>query len=191
MVYYCPLMCINKKGKRTISLFSSLVAIAVLGQKGTFSLQVPSSVSLPRQREDTMSACSMKDQKCVPCEGLDASAVLSLELVTQRLETSLPLWSLQPIPGSDNQLISKSFVAKNFQAALDAINAMGAIAESQGHHPDFHLTSYRNVRIDLFTHSLQGITENDLVLAELFDQVPVEYSPKWLKEHPAAANKSS
>jgi 4a-hydroxytetrahydrobiopterin dehydratase len=135
------------------------------------------------------------DKKCLPCEGLDASAVLPIESVTQRLEQTLPLWSLQPIPGSDNQLISKSFVAKNFQAALDAINAMGAIAEVQGHHPDFHLTSYRNVRIDLFTHSLQGITENDLTLAELFDQVPVDYSPKWLKENPAATtlalNKSS
>ena len=85
-------------------------------------------------------------------------------------------------------MISKSLVAKTFQAALDALNEMGAIAEREGHHPDFHLTSYRNVQIDLFTHSLQGITENDLTLAELLDQVPIEYSPKWLKEHPAAAS---
>ncbi len=127
------------------------------------------------------------NKKCVPCEGLDASAVLSMEQVTTRLEEALPLWSLQPIPDSDKQMISKSFIAKNFQAALDAINSMGAIAESQGHHPDFHLTSYRNVRIDLFTHSLQGITENDLTLAKLLDQVSVAYSPKWLKEHPHAA----
>jgi len=129
-------------------------------------------------------------KRCVPCEGLDASAVLSVVQVTSRLERTLPLWKLQTLPtGSDSekQMISKSLIAKDFQAALDSLNAMGAIAEREGHHPDFHLTGYRNVQVDLFTHTLQGITENDLTLAELLDQVPVLYSPKWLKEHPEAA----
>ena len=77
-------------------------------------------------------------------------------------------------------------MAKNFQAALNALNAFGAIAEQENHHPDFHLTEYRNVQIVLWTHSLGGVTESDLILAGLLDQVPVVYSPKWLKEHPEA-----
>ena len=89
--------------------------------------------------------------------------------------------------GADMPMISRRFVARNFQSALDAINAMGAIAEAQNHHPDFHLTSYRNVRIDLYTHSIGGVTESDLILAELLDEVSVDYSPKWLKEHPEAS----
>lgn len=174
-----------------------LIAIALRRIPQTYSLQSPlPSVGLKRRAcfstittTTTMATCSMT-KKCVPCEGLDPSAVLSTEEVSKRLETSLPLWKLTPVPGDDDSksMISKSLVAKTFQAALDALNEMGAIAEREGHHPDFHLTSYRNVQIDLFTHSLQGITENDLTLAELLDQVPIEYSPKWLKEHPAAAS---
>ena len=79
------------------------------------------------------------------------------------------------------------FTAKNFQAAMDAIQAMGIIAERENHHPDFHLTNYRDVRIEIFTHKLQGITENDVALAEMFSkEVKISYSPKWLKEHPEA-----
>lgn len=64
---------------------------------------------------------------------------------------------------------------------------MGAIAEREGHHPDFHLTSYRDVEIVLFTHKVQGITANDLQLARMLDEeVNVVYSPKWLRENPEA-----
>ena len=65
---------------------------------------------------------------------------------------------------------------------------MGAIAERESHHPDFHLTNYRDVEITLWTHKLGGITENDLKLAEMLDnEVKIEYSPKWLKAHPEAS----
>ena len=57
---------------------------------------------------------------------------------------------------------------------------------TQQHHPDLHLTGYRNVEVVLFTHSIGGVTENDLIMAEEIDKIPVAYSPKWLKEHPAA-----
>ena len=84
--------------------------------------------------------------------------------------------------------ISRKFTAKNFQCALDAINAMGDIAEREGHHPDFHLTSYREVEIVLYTRKLGGVTQNDLSLAKMLDcETEVVYSPKWLKEHPEAA----
>jgi 4a-hydroxytetrahydrobiopterin dehydratase len=64
---------------------------------------------------------------------------------------------------------------------------MGAIAEREGHHPDFHLTNYRDVTIEIFTHKLGGLTMNDFVLAKhLTDEVSVDYSPKWLKAHPEA-----
>lgn len=72
---------------------------------------------------------------------------------------------------------------------MDAMNAMGAVAERENHHPDFHLTSYRNVEIVIYTHSLHGVTENDILLASMLDsEAKVDYSPKWLKEHPEAAS---
>lgn len=90
--------------------------------------------------------------------------------------------------GNDRvEKISRSFTAKNFQSALDAINDIGQIAEREGHHPDIHLTSYREVEIVLTTHSLGGVTENDIALAKMLDeQVKIVYSPRWLKDNPDA-----
>lgn len=50
----------------------------------------------------------------------------------------------------------RSFVAKNFVSAMAFLNAVAKIAEEQGHHPDLHLTQYRNVEIRLQTHSMGG-----------------------------------
>eukprot|EP00578_Thalassiosira_sp_NH16_P005292 CAMPEP_0181138152 /NCGR_PEP_ID=MMETSP1071-20121207/34092_1 /TAXON_ID=35127 /ORGANISM="Thalassiosira sp., Strain NH16" /LENGTH=229 /DNA_ID=CAMNT_0023224965 /DNA_START=248 /DNA_END=938 /DNA_ORIENTATION=+ len=81
--------------------------------------------------------------------------------------------------------ISLSYTAKNFQCAMDSLVAIGKIAERENHHPDMHLTGYRNVEIVLFTHSLGGISANDIAMARMIDvEVDVEYSPKWLKSHP-------
>ena len=50
-----------------------------------------------------------------------------------------------------------------------------------------HLTGYRNVEIVLFTHSLGGISLNDITMAKMIDdEVRFSYSPKWLRENPAA-----
>ena len=140
---------------------------------------------------------------CLPCSELQPSALVGLDQVQERLQSSLPMWTLNSIhPQGTYSMVSNAtttgdtttgpvipriqrrFIAKDFKAALDCITRMGAIADAQGHHPDFHLTSYRNVQVDLYTHKLKGITENDLILAEMLDQVPVEYSPAWLREHP-------
>jgi 4a-hydroxytetrahydrobiopterin dehydratase len=119
---------------------------------------------------------------CIPCSSLD---LLSPEEVQKRLETSLPLWELAT--SEKGPFLRRKFTAKTFQAALDSINAFGAIAERENHHPDFHMTDYREVEVVLWTHKLNGITESDFVLAEMLNsEVTVVYSPKWLREHPEA-----
>ena len=70
------------------------------------------------------------------------------------------------------------------QHALNALNAFGAVAEDQGHHPDLHLTEYRTVRVRLWTHSILGLSLNDFIVAARLDCCPVVYSPKFVKEHP-------
>ncbi len=130
------------------------------------------------------SAASQNDNVCVPCSGLDASALLSQDQVDDALK-SMPLWKLQEDDGVHR--IARQFVTKNFQTALDAMNAFGAIAERNGHHPDLHLVNYREVEIVLWTHKVGGLTRNDFELAKVFDsEVEVCYSPKWLREHPEA-----
>lgn len=168
-------------------------------QLGLWSFQSSLLPRYPREMSTSLASAQSTDpeqsaKNCVPCSGLDSSAVLPLEQVQSHLQSTLPLWTLRQITGQDAppnaQKLSRSFVAKSFQAALDAINAMGTIAEEENHHPDFHLTNYREVQIDLFTHKLNGITQNDLVLAEKLDQVSILYSPKWLKAHPEADSSS-
>ena len=73
---------------------------------------------------------------------------------------------------------------------MDAINDVGKIAEREGHHPDFHLTSYRNVEIVLSTHSFGDVAINDLTLAkQIEEEINFSYSPKWLRENPLAASR--
>jgi len=137
--------------------------------------------------------------KCAPCESLDKSHLLTADAVEKELETSLKMWKLKPLgtdggnSGDDDEqdvtyALSRSFTARNFQCALNFLNAVGVLAERENHHPDLHLTGYRNVEIVLYTHSLGGITANDLALAREMDAIPVEYSPKWLKSHPEASS---
>ncbi|KAL7538855.1 hypothetical protein ACHAXR_011007 [Thalassiosira sp. AJA248-18] len=119
--------------------------------------------------------------KCVPCESLDKSHILSKEQIETELN-SMKMWKIK-----DANKISRSYTARNFQCAMDSLVNIGKIAERENHHPDVHLTSYRNVEIVLFTHSLDGISPNDIALAKMIDdEVEVEYSPKWLKSHPEA-----
>ena len=117
---------------------------------------------------------------------MDTSYLLSAEQVQQALNKELPLWTL--ITNEQGQMrLSRKFTAKDFACALNCLNAMGAVAEEESHHPDFHLTNYRDVEVRLFTHKLGGITKSDLQLAAKLDQVPIVYSPKWLNSHPQAA----
>jgi 4a-hydroxytetrahydrobiopterin dehydratase len=105
---------------------------------------------------------------------------LSKDQIVEALKDlkNMELWKVNP----EGNKISKSYTARNFQSALDSINAIGLIAERQGHHPDIHLTEYRNVEIVLFTRSLGGVTANDILVARMIeDEVNVDYSPKWFK----------
>jgi len=104
--------------------------------------------------------------------------------------SSLKLW--EATIGEDRiEKISRKFQAKNFQFAMDALNDIGKLAERENHHPDLHLTSYREVEIVIYTHSVGGVTQNDLTLAKMLDdEVKIVYGPRWLKEHPDAKHSS-
>jgi 4a-hydroxytetrahydrobiopterin dehydratase len=82
----------------------------------------------------------------------------------------LPGWKL----AHHGQRIRKEWVVKNFMTAIDLFNRCAAIAEADGHHPDLHLEGYRNVAIELWTHAIGGLSENDFILAAKIDQLPVE-----------------
>lgn len=121
---------------------------------------------------------------CHVCGGGDMNALLSAEEVQRELQTLRPgsKWTVS----EDGKKISRGFVCKNWQSAINAIQAISNIAERPDiqHHPDLHLTSYRNIDIVIYTHAVDGLTEYDFKLARLVDEIPFEYSPKWVKENP-------
>jgi 4a-hydroxytetrahydrobiopterin dehydratase len=68
-------------------------------------------------------------------------------------------------------------------AALDFVNQLSIVAEEEGHHPDVHLTNWRDVEVVASTHAIGGLSLHDFVLAAKLDTIDVTYSPKWLREN--------
>ena len=110
-------------------------------------------------------------KKCVPCEGGVESC--SLEHSNSQLKL-LPDWQLS----AGNAEIFRNFVFKNFVQAVSCFNQIAELAELEAHHPDVHLTGYRNIKIALSTHAIGGLSENDFILAAKIDALVAEFFPK-------------
>jgi 4a-hydroxytetrahydrobiopterin dehydratase len=106
-------------------------------------------------------------KKCVPCEG-GVPAYSQSE--AQQQIAKLNGWELT----NDGKRIRKKWTAKNFMAAMDFFNRVANLAEDEQHHPDLHLESYRQITIDLSTHAIDGLSENDFILAAKIDELPIE-----------------
>ena len=107
---------------------------------------------------------ALTDKKCVPCEGI-GRAYSSAEVLVRLGE--IPGWAL----ANDGKSIERAYILKNFTACVDLIDKIKDIAEDEMHHPDLHLTGYKNLKVVLYTHALGGVTDNDLILAAKIDQL--------------------
>jgi 4a-hydroxytetrahydrobiopterin dehydratase len=114
-----------------------------------------------------VTSAELTGKRCRPCEG--GVPALSAEQVRDYLQ-AVPRWQRSP----DGQRIRREWRVKDFATALDFFRRVGEVAEAEGHHPDLHLTGYRNVAIELSTHAIGGLSENDFILAARIDQLPVE-----------------
>jgi 4a-hydroxytetrahydrobiopterin dehydratase len=112
-------------------------------------------------------ANELTSKHCVPCEG--GVPTLPPDQVRRYL-AELPGWELS----IDGKRIRREWRVKDFLAGLDFFNRIGQLAEEEGHHPDLHLFGYRNVAIEMSTHAIDGLSENDFILAAKIDQLPVE-----------------
>ena len=103
----------------------------------------------------------LAQKKCVACEGTTAPF--------NREEAEVLLKQLKSwILSGDARWLSKEFKFKNFKEALEFTDKVGAIAEEEGHHPDIQL-SWGKVIIELTTHAIKGLSENDFILAAKID----------------------
>ncbi|HEX2792785.1 MAG TPA: 4a-hydroxytetrahydrobiopterin dehydratase [Candidatus Paceibacterota bacterium] len=106
----------------------------------------------------------LADRSCVPCDG-DFPA-LAREQAESFME-HIPGWNLS----GDATGISREYRFKDFADALAFTNAVGALAEEEGHHPDIAL-SWGKVGVSLTTHAIGGLSENDIILAAKIDLLP-------------------
>jgi 4a-hydroxytetrahydrobiopterin dehydratase len=114
----------------------------------------------------TTIASDLKQKRCLSCEG--GVAPLSAEQVRDYL-SALPAWHLS----EDGRRIRREYRVKDFVTALEFFERIGSVAEAENHHPDLHLTGYRNVVVEIWTHALGGLSENDFILAAKIDELPV------------------
>ena len=100
-------------------------------------------------------------KKCVACEG-DVAPLNRVE--AEVLLKQVPGWTLS----ADAAAIMRTYSFKNFAQALAFVNKVGAVAESEGHHPDIEL-GWGRVKITLTTHAIKGLSENDFIVAAKVD----------------------
>jgi 4a-hydroxytetrahydrobiopterin dehydratase len=110
-------------------------------------------------------------KKCVPCEG--GVEAYSQEDARKQV-ASLPGWQLGP----DGKKIRREWVVKDFMAGIKFFNEVARVAQAEDHHPDLHLAGYRKAAIELSTHAIGGLSENDFILAAKIDKLPVELKQK-------------
>lgn len=115
----------------------------------------------------TQSAAELTKKKCQPCEG-GVEPVLRAAAAEQ--VAALPGWKLS----RDGKMIRKEWRLEDFSAGIDFFHRVADVANTEDHHPDLHLTGYRNVAIELTTHAIKGLSENDFILAAKIDELPVQ-----------------
>ena len=114
-----------------------------------------------------MTTTELAAQKCAPCEG--ETDPLPPDRARELLR-HVPDWQLT----ADGKRIARSWRVKDFATGLDFFRRIGDVAEAEDHHPDLHLTGYRDVTVELWTHAAGGLTENDFILAAKIDALPLE-----------------
>jgi len=103
------------------------------------------------------------DLKCVPCRG----GVPPLKGDKLReLHQQVDNWDVV-----DEHHLAKAFQFPDFATGLAFVNRVGELAEGQGHHPSIFLT-WGRVRIEIWTHKIDGLTQSDFILAAKIDKLP-------------------
>jgi 4a-hydroxytetrahydrobiopterin dehydratase len=106
-------------------------------------------------------------KKCKPCEG--GVPKFSRAEAQEQLK-NLDGWQLT----ANGERIRKNWTVKNFMAGIQFFQAVAKLAEDEQHHPDLHLEGYRNVWIEIWTHAIGGLSENDFILAAKIDRLPID-----------------
>ena len=106
------------------------------------------------------------DKKCLPCEGgvspMDLSEI-------HKYQKKVDGWDVK---ADENKIyfLEKKFNFKNFIDSQKFVNKVGEVSEQEGHHPDIFF-GWGYAKISVTTHSIEGLSENDFILAAKIDKI--------------------
>lgn len=103
-------------------------------------------------------------KRCVPCEG--GIAPFTPAQAEELLRQLNPGWMVV----DDAHLLVREFHFKNFTDAMVFANKVAAIAEEENHHPDLSI-GWGRVAVELTTHAIEGLSENDFIVAAKIDEL--------------------
>ena len=105
------------------------------------------------------------NKKCVPCE----SGVPPLNLsVIHKYQKKIDGWDVKK-NNKEIFFLEKSFKFKNFKISQNFINKVSEISENENHHPDISF-GWGYAKVTITTHAIEGLSENDFILAAKIDQ---------------------
>jgi len=102
------------------------------------------------------------NKKCIPCEG--GVPPLNEEEILEYI-TLVKGWIVR-----EDKKILRTFNFVNFKHTMHFVNEVAGIAEEEGHHPVMHV-SYGSVEVELWTHAIDGLSENDFIIAAKIDRL--------------------
>jgi 4a-hydroxytetrahydrobiopterin dehydratase len=105
----------------------------------------------------------LSKKKCVPCEG--GIPPLNEKEISEYKKQISTEWKV-----IENRKISKEFFFVSYRHTIDFVNKVADIAEEEGHHPVLHVY-FGRIEIELWTHSVNGLSENDFILAAKIDKI--------------------
>jgi len=106
------------------------------------------------------------DKMCVPCEG----GIPPLDLgEIHKYQKKVDGWDINK-NGKEIYFLEKNFKFANFAKSQDFVNKVGALSENEGHHPDISF-GWGYAKIIITTHAIEGLSENDFILAAKIDQI--------------------
>ena len=106
----------------------------------------------------------LASQHCIPCRG--GMPPLKGDALVELHEMLGVEWEVV-----DEHHLTRTFTFSDFASGLALVNRIGAIAEEEGHHPDLYL-AWGKVRVDLWTHKIDGLVLADFVLAAKIEELP-------------------
>ncbi len=139
---------------------ASVLGYGCVGQSG---METVGSARVPPAENTEEVMCPLRDKQCVPCAG--GVPPLAGDELAQLFERLGSEWTLV-----EEHHLEKEFRFEDFREALAFTNEVGAVAEEQAHHPDIEL-SWGRVRVKIWTHKIDGLTESDFIFADKTDAV--------------------